>query len=269
MAELHPMHYMAILLAIIVVTLGFTPPSSVVRIGVLPALLLLAYMIVVTVKNALRTTYASTFGAFGFCFTLQFLVMGLIEKWSFEAGGPASRIESRSAANGKVKGKGKGNSAAKIEGTFWNRLKFGCSSLMSFRDVNTPYEAKGIPSFSSSDPSYVPSRAKFLMHTAIRLCVFYLVLDFIEAQPSPPNNEEMFAASKVPVFSRLSEVTIEEVILRITSSTAVWTVVYSLLKCMNSFAALLGVASGLSSPKDWKPWNGSIGDAYTLRGFWG
>ena len=222
----------------------------------------------------MRLPWAAIFAAEGSSFLLQYVEMGLLSKWSYEARGPSSRVPR--PKEGATNGAGEedkmifGKEGKRLtEGTTWERLCFGFNSTISSRDVNKHFEVKNVPHFSEKNHDYVPSRAKFLTWTALRFVACYLVLDLIESQPAPPNADEIFALSSVPVFRRLSEISIEEVFIRTIGSFTLWVMAYSILGCLYAFAAIVAVGSGLGQVREWRPIMGSISEAYTIRGFWG
>jgi hypothetical protein len=271
-------------ISMISLVLGLTKPSSITRPAVLPFIAGCAYSLVVNSIKYLRprAPWAALLGAQGPIFLLLYVEMALLSKWDFEARGPSSRLpRPREGTNSAVQGSktsfdGEERPIPRIEithsgreGTTRERLCFGFNSTISFRDVNKPFEVKNVPYFSEKDHNYAPLRANFLTWTALRFVACYLVLDLIESQPAPPNADEIFALSSVPVFRRLSEVSIEEIFIRTIGSFSFWVMIYALLHCLYAFSAFVAVGSGLSDAREWRPFMGSISEAYTIRGFWG
>ncbi|KAH7408179.1 membrane bound O-acyl transferase family-domain-containing protein [Phaeosphaeria sp. MPI-PUGE-AT-0046c] len=87
--------------------------------------------------------------------------------------------------------------------------------------------------------------------------------------PPPPNATELFSEQRIRFFSRLGEVSREELAVRVTGSFVYWCNIYAVLHGLFSFAAVLSVGLGLSKIENWKPLFGSLRDATSLRGFWG
>ncbi|TVY43262.1 Acetyltransferase, partial [Lachnellula subtilissima] len=254
--------FVAFLLEIITVVLilGFVKPSSIIRLAVLPFIVGCTYSILTNAKNYMRLPWAAIFSAQGTSHVLNYIEIGLLSKWNFEARGPISLLEKRT-----TNGVGK-------EGTTWERLCFGFNSTISNRDLNKPFEVKNTPYFSDKDHGYVPSRAKFLVWTILRFVACYLVLDLIESQPAPPNADEVFALRSIPVFRRLGEISIEEVFIHTIVSFVFWVMVYAILGCLYSSVAIIAVGSGLSEVAEWRPIMGSLSEASdclrVLRKFW-
>lgn len=196
----------------------------------------------------------------------------MISKWSFEAQGPTSpsppSAKPQSTSNGKAQSNGKTPAKLKVQATFLNRLKFAWNSTMSIRNVNTPHEIRNTPYFSSTNPSYIPSRSRFLIRSLATFTITYLLLDLMESAPPPPDLT-LFNPSHVPVFTRLNEITFEEVVTRIVTSGVVWLAAFCIIATWNAFLEFFFVGTGLSEPKSWRPLFGSFAETYTVRGFWG
>jgi hypothetical protein len=187
--------------------------------------------------------------------------MALLSKWTFEAKGPSSQ---KSASNRNAKG-----IPPKREGTFLQRIKFGFDSMCSFRDIGTSYEVKGVPPFSSKDPKYVPTRKRILLKSTLKFCICYLVIDIIESLPKPPNATALYAAKNIPVFTRLDEISLEEIIRRMVGSAVLWVVLYCALNILQALLCIIFVGSRLDGVEQWRPLMGPLSEAYTVRGFWG
>jgi hypothetical protein len=216
------------------------------------------YIIVINTKDVTRPSWAALLTAFDICFFLQYVEMGLLSKWSFEAKGPSSQT---SAPNGKTSSNG--------EGTLIKRIKFGFHSMCSFRDIGTSYEVKGVPPFSSKDPKYVPTRKQILLKSILKFCICYLVIDIIESVPQPPNITALYSAQNIPVFTRLGEISLEESIQRIVGSAVFWGVIYCVLNILQALLCIIFVGLGLNGAEEWRPLMGPLSRAYTVRGFWG
>ena len=78
----------------------------------------------------------------------------------------------------------------------------------------------------------------------------------------------IFAESQVPIFSRLGDVTVEELVTRLVVCVLYWFAAYVVIQAYFTGWALLSVSSGLDHPALWRPIFGSVGNAYTVRGFW-
>ena len=155
-----------------------------------------------------------------------------------------------------------------ISETLGARLKFGFLAATSFRYSGMPYEVRNVPRFSAQDPNFVPSRKEFLRRKAITILICYLVLDFLSLGADPESNAINFSPKRVPLFTRLGDVTGQELIMRLFVTLGFGAGVYSFQTGIQSIFALVDVGLGLSEVKSWRPMFGSPWDAYTVRRFW-
>jgi hypothetical protein len=148
-------------------------------------------------------------------------------------------------------------------------LRFRQSFYLFFtlRDVGTPYAVKNIPPFSTSNPTWIPSRAAFLRRHIIIAVIGYLVADIPSIMP--PIDPQLAAQMSLPVFSRLLHISFEEAITRFTLTALSWVAGMATLSYFHSSLAILFVGSRLSEPRFWPPQFGSLKDSHSLRGWWG
>jgi len=156
-----------------------------------------------------------------------------------------------------------GDSSSNLE-RFWAAVML----IHSARYVGTRYEVKNVPSFSRKDRDYVPSRGKFLLRSMIGLILAYLFLDLVDILPHP-DIEVQWPKAKEGIFSRLSEVDVEEFVMRSSGVLVTWIATYCIISAEYHFAALIAVGSGFSEPRSWPPMFGSFADAWSIRQFWG
>ncbi|PMD33651.1 hypothetical protein L207DRAFT_468992 [Hyaloscypha variabilis F] len=150
-----------------------------------------------------------------------------------------------------------------------SRLWAATSLLLSARYIGTPWALPKIPPFSKTIPSYIPSRQSFLLRTSAIFIAAYLLCDTVNL---PERSEKMtaaFPAENEKLFSRLSDVTAKEFVIR--NVTTLWFAIVNVLYLtwIYSLLALVSVGSGMYPPAAWPPLFGSLSDASTLRGFWG
>jgi len=280
MRNANPLGVSAFQIITISLILGFTSPRSIIRPALLPLIAACTYSIALNAQHCMRSQWASSFGGYASAFLLIYIEVALLSRWSYEARGPNSPILHEIGAHGSAKkeksssrkNSRKNSSSLKAnprEGTVWNRFCFGFNGMISFRDIDTPFEVKNVPHFSKADPKYVPSRPKFMIWAILRFLACYLVLDIIESQPPPPNVAQIFSLDSIPVFRRINEISIEEALTRTISSLIFWTMVYALLNAQHAFFAIVTVGLGLTVVKAWRPLMGSLSETYTIRGFWG
>ena len=260
------------LLAIYLV--GFTAPNSSLRPALFPIFLAWNYSLIPN-----YTSYVSRIPWIAFVAGGSFTaVWGYVEKlllsqWSFEDLGPSAEIRGRQISKNEPAPNGKSQEAAhylsgKKDG-IWERLRFGTWTAFSTRYAGSPYQARNVPPYSTSDPSYVPTRRAFLVKKALTFVLCYLVTDILTQGGQPDQNPIIYAPRYVSFFSRLSEVSAQEVVTRVVTSVFIWVGGYLVVHIYYSGMAILTVGSGLDRPELWRPIFGPFSEAYTLRGFWG
>jgi hypothetical protein len=137
------------------------------------------------------------------------------------------------------------------------------------RRIGTARQVKNVPHFRRSDPTFIPSKSRFLVFRAARFVVVYLLVDFLTSfSPSPA---AQFAVEKVPLLSRLAvgEVAGEEFGERMGATGGFWFFSWLIQGVVYDSFSLVAVELGLSTVEDWPPRFGSWMDAWSVRRFWG
>lgn len=240
----HPLQLFGAQVLATSLVIGFSTPHSFLRPAILPLIALCAYGIVSTSKNFMRLHWASLLSGTTNGFLLQYIELALLSRWSYETKRDVFELH---------------------HDGFWERLYFGFLSTFSFRSVNTRLEVRNVPAFKNGPPS----RSVFVLRQIVITIMCILVVDVSGAQPPPPNAAELFSPAKVQFFTRLSEITRDEMMLRILSTLIYWANMYAIMQGVTSAAATLAVGSGTSEVKAWRPFFGSPASASDLRGFWG
>ncbi|KAI8933694.1 hypothetical protein NX059_009412 [Plenodomus lindquistii] len=153
---------------------------------------------------------------------------------------------------------------------FLRKLVRAARLVISLRGVDTAWETKNIPPHPSSLGRGGGSRLRFLMRQSSILAWQYLFLDVMleVTMREPPENTDKFYRPGME-FEYLN-LTGEQWFVRAFTPFVSWFVVSRLLLDSTWRAlSILCVASGLGSPRSWRPLFGSMWDAYTLRKFWG
>lgn len=196
--------------------------------------------------------------AFCGCLVVGFAMVAserlMVGRWWVCAGGPLGKRESQVGAGWRVVAAGGGRS-------------FVTDLLLSPRGVNREWAVKNIPHFRSSNPAYVPTRSAFLRRRLTSTLVSFLLYDAIANFPPP--DPSMFSPSTIPFFRRFSDVTSSELALRLSSTLTFWINTYCIINVINGVLALFCVGLGLSEAKDWPPIFGAVGEAFSVRKFWG
>lgn len=122
--------------------------------------------------------------------------------------------------------------------TFGSRFAFGQEVAGSGRMVGTPWEAKNVAPFSSSDPNYVPSRAS-IVRRKLLIILASLVFREIFMEVQMGIDPSYVIQSRIPFLIRLGEVSREEVMVRLILGVGRWVYEYCMLQILGIFSILL------------------------------
>lgn len=255
---------------LVVLIISFSPPNSILRTTFFPVLVVLTLNILPRTLDAVSTKVQASFiatnvvGVF-----IQYIDVALISRWSYLSHRPLSAREKTGQINLDLaarKEKQKLNHEA-----LWRRLKWGLFATTAWRAPATSWEVKGTPRFDSRRPTWIPSRPRFLLNTLKTLIPCWIILDLMSLVPpqSAEARVEDFAWNRVPIFSRLFEVSIEEIAKRFLTTFLFWTATYCILQVFYSIVAGVSVALGLTRVEVWPPLFGSMTQCYSMRQFWG
>ncbi|KAL9117524.1 MAG: hypothetical protein Q9187_005938 [Circinaria calcarea] len=266
---LHPLTHWILQNAVTIVMVGFTPPASSIRYAVLPPMLAFYWLLQPTYLEKLQNKIQAGYIAVGIMLNiLQYIELALQSQWSFETHSLDTTIQSEQHGhkpNNHCRTKNRNNN-----GTFWERLRFGYFAMFSSRLCGTPYEVKNVPLFDPKDPTYIPSRTKFLSRKLGIAMLGYLIIDFlIGSNPDQSMNPTKFSAANVPLLMRIKNASGTELAVRSASVLTFWVVCYCFLQVFMAVCAIARVACGLDEVKSWRPMFGSLSEAYSIRRFWG
>lgn len=141
--------------------------------------------------------------------------------------------------------------------------------LFNLRNVNTSWTTKGLPAFSRANPEHVPSKSEFMGKRISHILIMYLTLDATFAFLPAPNPEIDVPGYKQAVFSRMGDITLEEIIARPFTVLLPAFSIYGIFTIAYDIGSITMVLFGGSEPQNWPPLFGSFRDAYSLRRFWG
>jgi hypothetical protein len=188
----------------------------------------------------MRPRWASLLGGFSVAVLLRYIDTGLISRWSFEKKRPTSP-SSYSAFDMTVRTET--SVLPPLSNDLLARFQYGWHTLWSFRQVNTPYEVKNVPRFSSLDPHYVPPRWRFVLQQAVVAVTCYLLLDLLGQRAPPSNPAQLFDPALIPIFSRLPEVTLSELKRRALTIAGFAATFFFIIQGFQSFAGSTGYRS--------------------------
>ena len=242
---------------------GFTAPSSPIRLLALPVIGLCVYRAVPICLPAIgRVLWASLIGGHSLSFFLQYIDTALLSRWSVETNGPIGSSKT------SLQFKQNHPRQASKKMRKWDRMRFGYFAAVTTRNVGTAFEIKGIPPFSQRDPNYVPSKGRFLSQSVMRLVSCYLTLDLLTFASQPDQNPILYQHDRIP-WKNPANLSVEHLIVRSASTLGFWVGLYCVIQAYMGAIAFVLVALDLNEVRHWPPGFGPVSEAYTLRRFWG
>ena len=264
-----PLAYLPIQLSLIASLIAFSPPNSFLRPLLLPILVIYnCYLLPRYSYYIPRHSWTGFISGAALGQLLDYIEKLLLTQWSYTDYGPIEQAVTTKKAD-KRDSRLSWSRLNKREGTIWERFRFGFWAAISTRYIASPYEARNVSPYSYSNPSFVPTRSAFLLQKTITFIICYISIDLLAQGNQPHQNPSVYAKNHVPLFTRLHDVTIDEVIIRTTTSIFYWIGSYLVIQAFYSGLAFLSVASGFDHPTLWRPNFGPISQIYTIRGFWG
>lgn len=274
--SLHTIQYF-----LVVSTISLTPPSSFLRIALLPLVLACSISILTLIFPAVNTKVQAAFIATNVNgVLLRYIDLALISRWSFGARGPTSGAGGHRIVKAEQNGHGNGNGNGAVSGpaqvdkdesstSIARRLRWGFVTVAAWRQPGTPWEARGTPPFP--DHETTASRTRFVAQRLTQLVACWLVLGAMGLLPATTAQEraETFAWENVAFFARLSEITAGAVAERIVGTVLFWSATYCILQIFYCGVGVIGVATGVTPVRDWPPLFGSVTECFSVRRFWG
>lgn len=258
----HPAMLLFFQSCITTLVLMFTLRSSLIRPGTLVLILMGMYFSTSTyLERAGRVPWAAFLAGNTILGALQYVELGLLRSWTFDDEGRRLFVDRQGRA-GEVERQGP---------RLRERLYFGYFVALSSRHIATPYEAKGVPCYSSSNPTYVPSRAQFLSKRLAISLSSYLVLDLVAlGTRSQHAKGALFRPpAHIPLLARIGDVSWGELGMRMQDVVGYYVFCYCLIQCYTSLFACVVVALDVDKVGYWRPNFDSLGTSYSLRQFWG
>lgn len=262
-----------------ILALASTRPKSPIRRVTMLTIVLSAYKFSHTITNFAPIDYQ--FRAASMCFTCVFLLnnndllnltgVSYEQHVAWKKSLVASKSDDRKIAE-KMDDQTKPKFAEKppVEHSLWERLKWSTGMLWNFRRVGTQHQISNINPFSADNPSYVPSRKKFLLRTTSMLVLSKYMLDLADYILAP-SDQFLYLLTRpyLRFFPRLMEVSLFETMFRSVQVCGFW------LRCGMGqyicyvFFALICVGLGIQDPEQWPPYFGFASETWSVRQFWG
>ena len=253
--------------------LGLTGPNSVLRLGMLPLMFAFVYLSSSSSSAPYfnHPLYANILGGSSFSFCLQYLDVVLLSAWAYAPGGPTlARGGQTPNISYSYVTLSAGEPPGKTPDTVLRRLWFASSRIFDTRLSSTPWEVPNTPPFPQSTSGTSPRRSPWILWWLVRAAICFLLLDATKLLAgSPEQNVVLFAEDKVALFTRLGEVTVEDVVLRFISATMFWFATYLFFQGVYCMNAALFVGLGVSAVERYRPLFGGLGEAWLVRRFWG
>lgn len=157
----------------------------------------------------------------------------------------------------------------KTKNSFWDRIFFSISLPYNYRRINTPWQISRLPCFTSTNPSYIPTKATFLLHSTAKLLVAGTIIHLLTLDPT---NLHLSSA-----LSRLDEsksvlvpfnFNLYTILLQARFTLSFGLVTRAAIVGGYTAGSILAVLLG-SSPASWPPIAGSLSGAWSLSRLWG
>ena len=136
----HPLALYLSEVTVSALVIGFTSPTSFIRLASLPLILVCTHLCVSTaLERTERTSLASLYGGSSVGWAIHYIEIALVSRWSYETRSPNPRAEQQ-LENVKRRRK---DTITKINiAGFLERLRYGYLVTFSFRNSGTLYEVK-------------------------------------------------------------------------------------------------------------------------------
>lgn len=268
----HPVIFYLVELLLLVLVIGFTSPTAILRLAVVPLMIACTCKAVSVSPTLLRGPWSAWCCGLMMFNLMHYVESALIVKWDFKSQSPTSSTRPRPEISA-----GKRNDRSEFattmqtrEGTIRKRFGFGYFILLSYRNVGTPYIVKGTPGFSTKDPNYIPSRREFLFRKVIIIGFALLALEFASLTAQPLEyNKAAFSVEAVPIFrGNRANLTMEKITFRLVTVLGFWLITYVVIDGIFSLPSFLNVALDIDDVRACRPNFGSVYEAYSIRQFW-
>ena len=258
----HPFTALALSLAQFVLVLGFTAPSSPIRLLGMGPMLSYVYLCLHATEThrhihlMYRTVMVSGTGILAF----QYLDAALLSRWAYSARGPTSALGGQKSLR---------SCEARLQGTVTSRLLFGWEEAFRARSARSAWAVPNLPRFYPDDPDRLPTRGQVVRGAALRCLVCFLVVDTISWTTHGANDPSLFVPSLIPLFARWRYVTRDELVVRSVSSLMQWVVFAFVLQAYHDITILLVIGLGRGRIEKWPPLFNRWRECWSIRRFWG
>ena len=192
----------------------------------------------------------------------------ILRKWAFEDRKAifATNYENQIEGAGR-KMKERTPAPTEQDHSIGSRFAFGNKVGGTGRGLGTSWQVQSISHFSQSDPDWIPSLLNFIVWKSAIIIGCYFVHHYVFDLRVNLGRDD-FHPSRIPFFTRIRDVTPEEIWMRVLLNVTFWITGYCILQPLFSIPAVIAVCFNPKSVGEWRPPFGSIQDAYTIRQFW-
>lgn len=176
------------------------------------------------------------------------------------------RENSNSHANGSSRGRKDGRGHVDTEAGLLASLLSAASLVLSPRRIGTRWQIPNVAP-GPQPGTYAATRLGAALQSLVCFAVSYLAMDVCTL--APPPEPELLAQRREALFSRLDEITTEELAFRTIGTLVFLMNAICGVIMMYNLICFLGLVVGLSTPDACRQFFGSIREAYSLRRFWG
>lgn len=234
--------------AVIGLAIAYTPPNSLLR----PAAVVITVALITSVQLDAMVATGRDLGSTG-----PLAAMGWVNVLNGIDLLLLSRVSYPAQLDWETKNK-KQASTKQLAWAFWMPY--------NYRRVRTPWKIRGLPSFDSRDPSYVPSRKSFLLLCAGKVVVCGMLIRLFTLDTGYPGLWDLLAI----LWDQRPDVPLaQRVLVHVSFMIPFAVLIRAVIVGVFSFMALVCVGLGVSEPALWPPISGSLVDAWSIRRLWG
>ncbi|KAL9056319.1 MAG: hypothetical protein Q9162_003010 [Coniocarpon cinnabarinum] len=229
------------------ITLGFTNPASTLRRATLPFVMLCVGAVIQSLRSgpAPPPKWTGSLASSSILMLFQHIDVVFLNPRSYSAGND--------------------NASPAIR-----RLLYGLHEATSLRHINTPEQVKNVPPYPTRVSNGVPTRHAFMRHVLVRITICAFFIDVADIfGPSPAETLRTFPADKIPLLTRLENMSSEALGKRLESTLGFFALMYCAAYLTWYPFALITVALDIESPGSWRPYFNSPFAARSIRLFWG
>lgn len=194
----------------------------------------------------------------------------LISKWTFEARGPTWSAGPEPLHATHANRKNRGGSAITTQadgGNFWKRCRFGFFVSTSSRNIGTPYVVKTHLLFPLKPPVTSPHAQLFFVE---KLSSLLSPIWPSTSQVRAPNLGRVIGYfSPLKPYRNRENLAFENIISRLVAVLVYWICSYQAIEDFFGLTDFVTVALGIKDVSLYRPHFGPIGEAYSVRQFWG